>query len=83
MKAYMSDHCRLSCKQCTAKGPRPSGPNDKLLTVEELSRDIGKTAARPAPAAVASPSPSPRYVLRSAVGDRVVRPLLHVRHVSA
>jgi molybdenum cofactor biosynthesis enzyme MoaA len=60
MQAYMSDHCRLSCKQCTERGPRTKGPNDKLLTVEELSKEIGKTAAPAAPAAVASPSPSPR-----------------------
>jgi hypothetical protein len=60
MKAYMSDHCRLSCKQCTPPGPRVKGPWDKLMTVEELSKEVGKTAAPVGAPAAASPSPSPR-----------------------
>lgn len=59
MPAYMSDHCRLSCKQCVPPKPRVKGPYDKLLTVEELSKEIGKTAAPAGAPAVASPSPNP------------------------
>lgn len=62
MPAYMSDHCRLSCKQCVPPKPRVKGPYDKLLTVEELSKEIDKTAAPAGAPAVASPSPNPRCV---------------------
>eukprot|EP00879_Flechtneria_rotunda_P011174 GHRR01011672.1.p1 GENE.GHRR01011672.1~~GHRR01011672.1.p1 ORF type:complete len:475 (+),score=141.48 GHRR01011672.1:1450-2874(+) len=41
MPAYMGDHCRVSCNLCNPRGPRPKGPEDTVITVEDIMRDIG------------------------------------------
>lgn len=45
MPAYMHEHCAVSCGDCTPQGPRTQTAEDQLMTVEILSKEVGKQAA--------------------------------------
>jgi len=45
-KQYMMDHCKVSCKYCTARGPRPKDDVElHPLSVAAISKEIGVTPA--------------------------------------
>lgn len=45
MESYMHQHCAASCEVCLSKGARVLTEDDVLMTVEALSREVGKEAA--------------------------------------
>lgn len=58
-KQYMIDHCKVACKYCTARGPRPKDAVElHPLSVAAISKEIGVTPAEagaPPDAAAAAP----------------------------
>lgn len=47
-KQYMMDHCKVSCKYCADRGPRPKDDVElHPLSVAAISKEVGVTSAQP------------------------------------